>query len=79
MNPDDQILAFTWHGTEVINSYVRVRRVLQRELDREPSDVELARALGVTPGEIQEIRTVAEARVGESVNRLEHIHLRLDT
>ncbi len=48
------------HMVETINKLARVQKQLTQELNREPSDEELAKELGVTPEKIREIYKIAQ-------------------
>ncbi len=47
------------HMGEAINRLVRVERRLTQELGREPTTLDVAEELGVTPGRVEELRRVA--------------------
>jgi len=51
------------HMTEVINSLVRISRRLLQELDREPTNEEIAEEMDITPERVREIVKVAQSPV----------------
>ncbi len=51
------------HMVEIINRLVRMRRELLQELGREPTPVELARQLDLTPAKVEEIQQYARTPI----------------
>ena len=48
------------HMVETINKMVRIERQMTLELNREPSDEELAKKMGLTPEKVVEIRKISQ-------------------
>ena len=60
MADQSRIIRIPVHMVETINRLLKMTRILQQDLGREPTTAELARELGLPPERIEEIRRISQ-------------------